>query len=97
MFDTDKYPVPTKAVGLHSQRATYRNLTTSIASFWQAWHSNVRFSELGSSGSIRVSHIGAPHLAHVGCTMSSECGMESNWRMATPTAGGSARLYSTDA
>ena len=97
MSDTDKYPVlspkhfVSPRLGLHSQRATYRNLTTSIASFWQTWHSNVRFSKLGPSGSIQVIHIGAPHLAHVGCTMSSECGMESNWRMVTPTAGGSAR------
>jgi hypothetical protein len=83
---------------LHSQRPTYRNLTISIASFWQAWHSKVRISEPGSSCSIRVSHIGAPHLAHVGCTMSSECGMDSNWRMATSIAGRSASgLYSTDA
>ena len=69
---------------LHGQRATYRYLTTSIASFWQAWHSKVRFSEPGSSGPIRVSHIGAPHLAHVGCTMSCKCELDSNWRMATP-------------
>ena len=55
-----------QAIGLHSQRPTYRNLTISIASFWQAWHSNVRFSNPGPSGSIRVSHIGAAHLAHVG-------------------------------
>ena len=33
--------------------------------------------------SIRVSHIGAAHLAHVGCTISCEFGMGSNWRMAT--------------
>jgi hypothetical protein len=93
-----EYPVPPKAVGLHSHPATYRNLTTSIASFWQAWHSKVRFSEPGSSGSIRVSHIGAPHLAHVGCTMSSEFGIDSNWRMATSIAGRSASgLYNTDA
>jgi len=72
MSDTDKYPVPPKAVGLRSQRATNLNLTTSIASFWQTWHSKVRFSELGSSGSIRVSHIGAPHLAHVGWVISCE-------------------------
>jgi hypothetical protein len=57
---------------MHSPRPSYRHLTTSIASFWQAWHSKVRCSEPGSSGSIRVSHIGAPHLAHVGRTMSCE-------------------------
>ena len=37
--------VPPKAIGLHSQQATYRNLTISIASFWQAWHSKVRCCE----------------------------------------------------
>ena len=57
---------------MHSPRPSYLDLTISIASFWQAWHSNVRFCEPGPSGSSRVSHIGAPHLAHVGCTMSSE-------------------------
>ena len=70
LFNVGRLYGSAEAVGLHSQQATYRNLTTSIASFWQAWHSNVRFSKPGPSGSIRVSHIGAPHLAHVGWTIS---------------------------
>ena len=58
--------------------------TTSIASFWQVWHSKVRCSQPGPSGAIRVSHIGAPHFGHVGCTMSCKCEMDWNWRMAAP-------------
>ena len=37
---------------MHSPRPSYLDLTISIASFWQAWHSNVRFCEPGPSGSV---------------------------------------------
>jgi hypothetical protein len=60
--------------------------TISIASFWQAWHSKVRNSQPGLSGPIRVSNIVAPHLGHVGCTMSGKCETDWTWRMATPAA-----------
>jgi len=79
MFEIAHISVP--PVGLHSQPVTYRSLTTSIASFWQAWHSNVRFSKPGPSGSIRVSHIGAAQFAHVGWTISCKSDHDRNWRM----------------
>ena len=55
--------------------------TTSIVSFWQAWHSNVRCSQPVSSDASRVSHIDTPHLGHVGYTMSCNC--ELGWTSRT--------------
>ena len=45
----------------------------------------VRCSQPGPSGAIRVSNIDAPHLGHVGCTMSCNCEWMP-WRMVTPDA-----------
>jgi hypothetical protein len=45
------------------RETAYLNLTTSLCSFRQAGHSNVRLSWSGAAGSIRESDIGEPHRA----------------------------------
>lgn len=53
----------------------YLNFTTSLSSWPQAEHSNMRLSWSGLSGSMRDSSICVPHLGHSGRLIEAEYGV----------------------
>jgi hypothetical protein len=55
-----------------------RYLTISLTTFSHCGHSKVRLSWPGSSGSIRASHILAPHCRQIGCESTRRAGSKNS-------------------